>query len=72
MAVSWHALRVPAARHAFLPPRRCLLYNLGSMLDRTIQVTINGTGFAADYTARSYALVPHKNGVRIVLAGVTS
>ncbi|HEX3656612.1 MAG TPA: Gfo/Idh/MocA family oxidoreductase [Pirellulales bacterium] len=49
-----------------------MLYNLGIMLDRTIQVTINGTGFAADYTARSYALVPHKSGVRIVLAGVTS
>lgn len=42
------------------------------MPDRTIKVTLNGTGFAADYTARSYAQVPHKNGVRIALAGVAS
>lgn len=37
-----------------------------------IKVTINGTGFAADYTARTYGMIPHKNGVHIELAGVTS
>ncbi|MDA1013320.1 MAG: Gfo/Idh/MocA family oxidoreductase [Planctomycetota bacterium] len=39
---------------------------------KNIKVTINGTGFAADYTARTYGMIPHKNGVRIELAGVTS
>lgn len=39
---------------------------------RTVQVTINGTGFAADYTARTYGMIPHKNGVQIDLGGVTS
>ena len=39
---------------------------------RTIKVTLNGTGFAADYTARTYGMIPHKNGVSIQLAGVTS
>lgn len=39
---------------------------------RTLQVTLNGTGFAAEYTARTYSLIPHKNGVAIELAGVTS
>ena len=39
---------------------------------RTVRVTINGTGFAADYTARTYGMIPHKNGVQIELAGVTS
>jgi predicted dehydrogenase len=38
----------------------------------TLKVTINGTGFAADYTAKTYGLLPHKNGVTIELAGVTS
>lgn len=42
------------------------------MSNQTIQVTINGTGFAADYTARVYGMIPHKNGVAIELAGVTS
>jgi predicted dehydrogenase len=42
------------------------------METREIRVTINGTGFAADYTSRVYAKVPHKNGVAITLAGVTS
>lgn len=37
-----------------------------------MKVTIAGTGFAADYTARTYGLIPHKNGVTIRLAGVTS
>ena len=39
---------------------------------RKLTVTLNGTGFAADYTARCYGLLPHKNGVTIDLAGVTS
>lgn len=42
------------------------------MLSRTLRVTLNGTGFAADYTAACYGLIPHKNGVTIELAGVTS
>jgi hypothetical protein len=43
-----------------------------SMTPQSINVTINGTGFAADYTARTYGMIPHKNGVSIRLAGVTS
>jgi predicted dehydrogenase len=39
---------------------------------RELKVTINGTGFAGDYTARTYGLIPHKNGVEIQLAGITS
>lgn len=39
---------------------------------RTLKITLNGTGFAGDYTARVYALIPHKNRVHIALAGVTS
>lgn len=39
---------------------------------KTLKVTINGTGFAGDYTARVYGMIPHKNGVTIELAGVTS
>ncbi len=42
------------------------------MTQRTLKVTINGTGFAGDYTARVYGMIPHKNGVTIELAGVTS
>ena len=42
------------------------------MPPQSINVTINGTGFAADYTARTYGMIPHKNGVSIRLAGVTS
>jgi predicted dehydrogenase len=42
------------------------------MHPRTIRVTLNGTGFAANYTAACYGLIPHKNGVAIELAGVTS
>ena len=38
----------------------------------TLNVTINGTGFAGDYTARTYGMIPHRNGVDIRLAGVTS
>ena len=39
---------------------------------RTLKVTLNGTGFAADYTTRVYGMIPHKNGVEIALAGVCS
>src|SRR5436189_4020108 len=39
---------------------------------RKLRVTLNGTGFAANYTAACYALIPHKNDVAIELAGVTS
>ena len=42
------------------------------MTPRHLKVTINGTGFAGDYTARCYGLIPHKNGVTLELAGVTS
>jgi hypothetical protein len=42
------------------------------MTPRTLRVILNGTGFAADYTASCYGLIPHKNGVTIELAGVTS
>lgn len=42
------------------------------MPSRTLKVTLAGTGFAADYTARTYGLIPHKNGVTIELSGVTS
>src|SRR5262249_1294347 len=42
------------------------------MEPRTLRVTLNGTGFAAGYTAVCYGLIPHKNGVAIELAGVTS
>jgi predicted dehydrogenase len=42
------------------------------MAPRTLRVTLNGTGFAADYTAACYGLIPHKNNVVIELAGVTS
>ena len=42
------------------------------MTQRTIRVGINGTGFAADYTSKSYAMMPHRNGVTIELAGVVS
>ena len=39
---------------------------------RTLRVAINGTGFAGDYTAKSYAMIPHQNKVHIELAGVVS
>jgi predicted dehydrogenase len=37
-----------------------------------LKVTINGTGFAGDYTAQVYGMIPHKNGVEIDMAGVCS
>ena len=39
---------------------------------RTLRVTISGTGFAGDFTARVFGMIPHKNGVSIELAGITS
>lgn len=42
------------------------------MVSRHLRVTLNGTGFAAHYTAACYGLIPHQNGVTIELAGVTS
>ena len=42
------------------------------MQPRTLRVTLNGTGFAGGYTAACYGLIPHKNGIAIELAGVTS
>lgn len=42
------------------------------MAPRVLRVTLNGTGFAADYTAACYGLLPHRNGLTIELAGVTS
>ncbi len=41
-------------------------------MTRTLKITLNGTGFAGDYTARTYGMIPHKNGVELELAGVTS
>lgn len=42
------------------------------MSERILRVGINGTGFAADYTARTYGMIPHRNGTTIQLAGVVS
>ena len=42
------------------------------MTPRTLKVAINGTGFAGDYTVRSYGMVPHRNGVTLDFAGVVS
>jgi predicted dehydrogenase len=42
------------------------------MNTRTIKITISGTGFAGGFTAQAFGQVPHKNGVIIDLAGVTS
>ncbi len=42
------------------------------MAERNLRVTLNGTGFAADYTVGTYGMIPHKNAVTIELAGITS
>ena len=42
------------------------------MSGRILRVGINGTGFAGDYSAQTYGMIPHKNGVTIELAGVVS
>ncbi len=39
---------------------------------RRLKVTISGTGFAGDFTAQVYRMIPHHNGVFVDLAGVTS
>lgn len=43
-----------------------------SIHDNHLRITISGTGFAGDFTARAFAGIPHKNGVSLELAGVTS
>jgi predicted dehydrogenase len=42
------------------------------MSQKTLRVAISGTGFAGDYTARTYTMMPHKNGIQVDLAGVVS
>lgn len=39
---------------------------------KLLKIAINGTGFAGNYTANVYTMIPHKNGVHLQLAGVTS
>lgn len=39
---------------------------------RHLNVCISGTGFAGDFTAQCFGMVPHRNGLSIQLAGVTS
>ena len=39
---------------------------------KTLKITISGTGFAGDFVARSFAMLPHRNGVQLKLAGVNS
>lgn len=39
---------------------------------RHLKITVNGTGFAGEYTTRVYGMIPHKNGVTLELAGITS
>lgn len=41
-------------------------------MERTVRVTIDGTGFAGTYTAQVYGMIPHRNGATIDLAGVCS
>ena len=41
-------------------------------MSQQLNVTINGTGFAAEFTAGAYGLIPHQNAVDINLAGVCS
>lgn len=42
------------------------------MTFKNLRVSISGTGFAGDFTAQAFGMIPHKNGVHIELAGVTS
>lgn len=42
------------------------------MQQKTLRVAISGTGFAGDYTAGTYSMMPHKNGTTLELAGVVS
>jgi predicted dehydrogenase len=39
---------------------------------KTLKITISGTGFAGDFTAQVFGMIPHRNGVTLDLAGVTS
>ena len=39
---------------------------------RTLKVAVSGTGFAGDYTVKTYGMMPHKNGVQLEVAGVVS
>ncbi len=39
---------------------------------KTLNITISGTGFAGDFVARSFGMLPHRNGVNLHLAGVNS
>ncbi len=39
---------------------------------KQIRIAICGTGFAGDYTLRSYSMMPHQNGVELEIAGVVS
>ena len=41
-------------------------------MSKQLNVTINGTGFAAEFTAGAYGLIPHQNAVDINLAGICS
>lgn len=38
----------------------------------TLKITISGTGFAGDFVARSFGMLPHRNGIDLHLAGVNS
>ncbi len=40
------------------------------MSSNKLKVTISGTGFAGDFTAQAFGMVPHRNGLDIELAGV--
>jgi predicted dehydrogenase len=42
------------------------------MSTKTLRIGISGTGFAGDFTARAFGAIPHRNGVALELAGVTS
>lgn len=42
------------------------------MSTKTLRICISGTGFAGDFTARAFSAIPHRNGVALELAGVTS
>jgi predicted dehydrogenase len=42
------------------------------MASKKLKITISGTGFAGNYTAQVYGMIPHKNGVTLEIAGVTS
>jgi predicted dehydrogenase len=37
-----------------------------------LKVCISGTGFAGDFTAQAFGMIPHVNGLDIALSGVTS